>query len=162
MGYVTQPGAIGVKATRDTPREGIFRVLDAQRDKAAVITRTLGRAAFEATKDGSTVVMLSAWPESVAGLTAWASEDGAIQPRAAFGAAEGARRQVRPRPARPPARAYLDQEETASASSWTKYAPFRRSSRSPPPELRISPKKKPSPKGRLFFLVQIRPSRGRA
>ncbi|PYF12714.1 polysaccharide deacetylase 2 family uncharacterized protein YibQ [Rhodobacter viridis] len=77
MGYVTQPGAIGVKATRDTPREGIFRVLDTQRDKASVITRTLGRAAFEATKDGSTVVMLSAWPESVAGLTAWASEDGA-------------------------------------------------------------------------------------
>ncbi|WP_236692516.1 divergent polysaccharide deacetylase family protein, partial [Rhodobacter capsulatus] len=77
MAYVTQPGGIGARATKDVPRAGIFRVLDARRDKAAVITRTLGRAGFEAARDGATVVMLSAWPESVAGLTAWAAEEGA-------------------------------------------------------------------------------------
>ena len=77
LGYVMQPGGIGAPASAATPRAGIFRVLDARRDKAAVITRTLGRAAFEAGKEGATVVMLSAWPESVAGLTAWAAEEGA-------------------------------------------------------------------------------------
>lgn len=77
MAYVTQPGGIGARATKDVPRAGIFRVLDTRRDKAAVITRTLGRAGFEAARDGATVVMLSAWPESVAGLTAWAAEEGA-------------------------------------------------------------------------------------
>ncbi|ETD75902.1 divergent polysaccharide deacetylase family protein [Rhodobacter capsulatus] len=77
MAYVTQPGGIGARATGDVPRAGIFRVLDTRRDKAAVITRTLDRAGFEAARDGATVVMLSAWPESVAGLTAWAAEEGA-------------------------------------------------------------------------------------
>lgn len=77
MAYVTQPGGIGARATKDVPRAGIFRVLDTRRDKAAVISRTLGRAGFEAARDGATVVMLSAWPESVAGLTAWAAEEGA-------------------------------------------------------------------------------------
>lgn len=92
MAYVTQPGGIGARATKDVPRAGIFRVLDARRDKAAVITRTLGRAGFEAARDGATVVMLSAWPESVAGLTAWAAEEGATYNLAPLSALIGAQK----------------------------------------------------------------------
>ncbi|TKD21870.1 hypothetical protein FBT96_07550, partial [Rhodobacter capsulatus] len=92
MAYVTQPGGIGARATKDVPRAGIFRVLDTRRDKAAVITRTLGRAGFEAARDGATVVMLSAWPESVAGLTAWAAEEGANYNLAPLSALIGAQK----------------------------------------------------------------------
>ena len=79
MAYVTQSGGIGAKAGAKAavPRASIWRVLDAKRDKAPLITRTLARAAFEAGKEGSVVVMLHAWPESVAGLGAWSAEEGA-------------------------------------------------------------------------------------
>jgi len=76
MAYVTQPGGIGARDS-STVSAAIWRVLDGKRDKAPVISRTLSRAAFEADKEGAVVVMLSAWPESVAGLTAWAAEEGA-------------------------------------------------------------------------------------
>ncbi len=77
MAYVTQAQGIGAARRGDAQaRANIWRVLDAPRDKAAVIARMLGRAAFEANRDGAVVVMLSAWPESVAGLQAWRAEAG--------------------------------------------------------------------------------------
>ncbi len=59
------------------PRARIWRVLDGGRDKAPVIKRTLERAGFEAARGQSVVVMLHAWPESVAGLTSWQPEKNA-------------------------------------------------------------------------------------
>ena len=75
MAYVTQAQGMGA-ARRGGARATVWRVLDTPRDKAAVIMRMLGRAAFEANRDGAVVVMLSAWPESVAGLQAWRAEAG--------------------------------------------------------------------------------------
>lgn len=78
MAYVTQSlgvsGAAQVARGAGLPEASIWRVLDARRDKAEVIERTLARAAFEASRKGGVVVMLTAWPESVAGLQAWAPE----------------------------------------------------------------------------------------
>ncbi|SOC12987.1 hypothetical protein SAMN05877809_106179 [Rhodobacter sp. JA431] len=73
MAYVTQSVGMGAR-TEGGLQATIWRVLDARRDKATVIARTLSRAAFEAKRDGSVVVMLSAWPESVAGLQEWRAE----------------------------------------------------------------------------------------
>lgn len=78
MAYVPQElgmaSALQIAASAELPRASIWRVLDARRDKAPVVTRTLSRAAFEAARDGKLVVMISAWPESVAGLNAWRAE----------------------------------------------------------------------------------------
>ena len=46
-------------------------MIDEGREKAPVIERMLGRAGFEASKDGAVAVMLSAWPESLSGLLTW-------------------------------------------------------------------------------------------
>ncbi|WP_406870198.1 divergent polysaccharide deacetylase family protein [Thioclava sp. 'Guangxiensis'] len=67
----------------DWPEAKIWRVLDDGRERASHIARELTRAEFEAKRDGKTVVMLSAWPESVAGLRDWASgahDDVALAP----------------------------------------------------------------------------------
>lgn len=78
MAYVPQElgmaSALQIAASAELPRASIWRVLDARRDKAPVVTRTLSRAAFEAAREGRLVVMISAWPESVAGLNAWRAE----------------------------------------------------------------------------------------
>lgn len=78
MAYVPQDlgmaSALQIAASAGLARASIWRVLDARREKAPVVTRTLSRAAFEAARDGKLVVMLSAWPESVAGLNAWRAE----------------------------------------------------------------------------------------
>lgn len=78
MGYVTQAQGIAsaaqVARAAGLPEASIWRVLDARRDKAALISRTLARAAFEAGRQQGVVVMLSTWPESVAGLQAWAPD----------------------------------------------------------------------------------------
>ncbi|SOC14579.1 divergent polysaccharide deacetylase family protein [Rhodobacter maris] len=69
MVYVTRPAGMGAAGAGLQSR--IWRELDQRREKAPYITRTLARAAFEAGRDGAVVVMLSAWPESVAGLEDW-------------------------------------------------------------------------------------------
>ncbi|WP_223633358.1 divergent polysaccharide deacetylase family protein [Rhodobacter sp. TJ_12] len=97
MVYVTQ--AVGMEAmsrgvTDDAGLQAtIWRVLDARRDKAPVIARTLSRAAFEANRDGSVVVMLSAWPESIAGLQEWVFEEAAALNLAPLSATVQAMRQ---------------------------------------------------------------------
>lgn len=78
MAYVTQAigieGAAQIARNAGLPQASVWRVLDSRRDKAPVIERTLSRAAFEASRKGGVVVMLSAWPESVAGLSQWLAE----------------------------------------------------------------------------------------
>ncbi|MFD2174096.1 divergent polysaccharide deacetylase family protein [Rhodobacter lacus] len=69
MVYVTRPAGMGAAGAGLQSR--IWRELDQRREKAPFISRTLARAAFEAGRDGAVVVMLSAWPESVAGLEDW-------------------------------------------------------------------------------------------
>lgn len=77
LGVVTQSqgldaeGQLAVAA--GLPAAKVWRVLDGARERGAVIERTLARAAFEAQRDGRVIVMLSAWPESIAGLTTWAA-----------------------------------------------------------------------------------------
>ena len=53
------------------PRSAVWRVIDQGRERGPVIERMLSRAAFEAQKGGAVTVMLSAWPESIAGLSGW-------------------------------------------------------------------------------------------
>lgn len=76
-GLITQP--IGLDAASQiakgegVPQAQLWKVLDAGRESSAEIGRALDRAAFEGERKGSIAVMLSAWPESVAGLIDWAS-----------------------------------------------------------------------------------------
>lgn len=78
MIYVMQPAGVGVLSDTGARLEArIWRELDRRRDKAPVIARTLARAAFEAGRDGAVVVMLSAWPDSIAGLQEWRETEGA-------------------------------------------------------------------------------------
>lgn len=76
LGLVTQDQGLNAAAQLATseglPQAVLWRVLDANRDRAAAIERTLSRAVFEAQRDGHVAVMLTAWPESVAGLMNWA------------------------------------------------------------------------------------------
>jgi polysaccharide deacetylase 2 family uncharacterized protein YibQ len=76
LGLVTQDQGLNaasqLAATEGLPQTVLWRVLDTNRDRAATIERTLSRAVFEAQRDGHVAVMLSAWPESVAGLMNWA------------------------------------------------------------------------------------------
>ncbi|MEZ5684948.1 MAG: divergent polysaccharide deacetylase family protein [Paracoccaceae bacterium] len=60
-----------IAQSADAGYAGIWREIDAARDRSAVIERMLSRAAFEAQKNGAVSVLLSAWPESVAGLQNW-------------------------------------------------------------------------------------------
>lgn len=50
---------------------GLWREIDAGRERSAVVERMLSRAAFEAQRSGAVAVALSAWPETVAGLQNW-------------------------------------------------------------------------------------------
>lgn len=75
LGLVTQSGGTNaaeqLARAADLPEVRVWRVLDADRERGAVVERTLARAAFEAARDGAVTVMLSAWPESISGLTSW-------------------------------------------------------------------------------------------
>lgn len=75
LGVVTQKkgfdSANQIAISADLPRAQIWRVIDDGREKAAVISRMLARADFEAERNGSVVVMLSAWPESFQGIEDW-------------------------------------------------------------------------------------------
>ncbi|OOY05447.1 divergent polysaccharide deacetylase family protein [Thioclava sp. F28-4] len=75
LGVVTQKkgfdSANQIATSADLPRAQVWRVIDDGREKAAVISRMLARADFEAERNGSVVVMLSAWPESVQGIEDW-------------------------------------------------------------------------------------------
>ncbi|MGO4854555.1 divergent polysaccharide deacetylase family protein [Phaeovulum sp. W22_SRMD_FR3] len=80
LGLVTQDRGLNA-AYQLAPSEGlgqalIWRVLDAGRESAPVIQRTLERAAFEAERDGSVVVMLTAWPDTVEALQQFALSRG--------------------------------------------------------------------------------------
>lgn len=75
LGLVTQSGGTNaaeqLARAAGVPEAPVWRVLDADRERGAVVERTLARAAFEAARDGAVTVMLSAWPESVSGLASW-------------------------------------------------------------------------------------------
>ena len=80
LGLVTQDRGLNA-ASQLAPSEGlghaqIWRVLDAGRESAPVIQRTLERAAFEAERDGAVVVMLTAWPDTVEALQQFALAKG--------------------------------------------------------------------------------------
>jgi polysaccharide deacetylase 2 family uncharacterized protein YibQ len=80
LGLVTQDRGLNA-AYQLAPSEGlaqarIWRVLDAGRESAPVIERTLERAAFEAERDGSVVVMLTAWPDTIEALQQFALSKG--------------------------------------------------------------------------------------
>ncbi|WP_406720580.1 divergent polysaccharide deacetylase family protein [Thioclava litoralis] len=66
--------------SQNWPEARIWRVLDDGRERASRIARELVRAEFEAKRDGKAVVMLTAWPESIAGLRDWADgqHDGVV------------------------------------------------------------------------------------
>ena len=76
MGLISQDRGLNAAAqiaqSAEVPQARVWRVLDSGRDKSSAIERMLGRAAFEATRNDKVTVMLSGWPESVAGLIAWA------------------------------------------------------------------------------------------
>lgn len=77
LGLVTQRQGLNAAAqiagSEGLPEAEIWRVLDTARDDAPVIERTLSRAAFEAQREGQVAVMISSWPQSVAGLMSWAA-----------------------------------------------------------------------------------------
>ncbi|MGD9917646.1 MAG: divergent polysaccharide deacetylase family protein [Paenirhodobacter sp.] len=80
MGLVTQATGVDsagqIAAAARLARAQVWRELDQRRDKAAVLVRTLSRAAFEASRRGGVTVMLSSWPESIAALGEWKAEVG--------------------------------------------------------------------------------------
>ncbi|RBP90297.1 hypothetical protein DFO80_10969 [Rhodobacter sp. 140A] len=75
LGLVTQSSGTNaaeqLARAAGLPEVRVWRVLDADRERGTVVERTLARAAFEAARDGAVTVMLSAWPESISGLTSW-------------------------------------------------------------------------------------------
>ncbi|MBD3786413.1 MAG: divergent polysaccharide deacetylase family protein [Sphingomonadales bacterium] len=77
LGLITQDQGLNAAAqiagAEGLPGAEVWRVLDTGREDAPVVERMLGRAGFEASRDGRLVVMLTSWPQSVAGLVAWAA-----------------------------------------------------------------------------------------
>jgi polysaccharide deacetylase 2 family uncharacterized protein YibQ len=75
MGFVAWPGGLGseVDAALDAgvPSAQLYRVLDGRDERAAVITRYLDRATFEAAQTGATLVVGRATPEVVTALYSW-------------------------------------------------------------------------------------------
>ena len=75
LGVITQNQGLNaadqLAARAKLPRIAVWRVIDQGRERGPVIERMLSRAAFEAQKGGAVTVMLSAWPESIAGLSGW-------------------------------------------------------------------------------------------
>lgn len=80
LGLVTQAQGLNAAAqiarSQNLPQANIWRVLDSNRDTAPAIERLLERGKFEAQRSGTVTVMLSGWPQSVAGLLAWYSKEG--------------------------------------------------------------------------------------
>ncbi|MCE5971981.1 divergent polysaccharide deacetylase family protein [Sinirhodobacter sp. WL0062] len=80
LGLITQRQGLNPAAqlaqAAAVPEVEVWRVLDAEREPGDAIERALTRAAFEAQRDGRVTIMLSAWPESVAGLSGWAARVG--------------------------------------------------------------------------------------
>lgn len=80
LGLVTQAQGLNAAAQiargQNLPQASIWRVLDTDRDTAAAIERMLERGKFEAQRSGAVTIMLSGWPQSVAGLLAWHSKAG--------------------------------------------------------------------------------------
>lgn len=77
LGLITQDQGLNaagqIAGAEGLPGAEVWRVIDAGREDAPVVERMLGRAGFEAGREGRLVVMLSSWPQSVAGLVAWAA-----------------------------------------------------------------------------------------
>lgn len=77
LGLITQDQGLNAAAqiagAEGLPEAEVWRVIDGGREDAPVVERMLGRAGFEASRDGRLVVMLTSWPQSVAGLVAWAA-----------------------------------------------------------------------------------------
>ena len=75
LGLITQQKGLNAAAqlaeSAGVPHVELWREIDAARDRDTVIGRMLARAAFEAQRDGQVAVMLSGWPESIAGLQGW-------------------------------------------------------------------------------------------
>jgi len=62
--------ALEAARSADIPASSLIRVIDAQRD-AAAIRRALDRAALDASKTGATIVFGRTYPETVAALLPW-------------------------------------------------------------------------------------------
>ncbi|MCK0166463.1 divergent polysaccharide deacetylase family protein [Jannaschia sp. S6380] len=75
MGFVAYPEGLNSGVTR-ARREGVsattlYRELDAEDERAPVITRYLDRATFEAVQDGAAVVVGRTSPETITALYSW-------------------------------------------------------------------------------------------
>ncbi|MFO6463248.1 divergent polysaccharide deacetylase family protein [Jannaschia sp. KMU-145] len=75
MGLLTYPGGLnsGVATAEraGVPAAMFYRALDAEGERATVITRYLDRATFEAARDGAAIVIGRAQPETITALYSW-------------------------------------------------------------------------------------------
>ena len=82
-GLVTLQGGLGgglAAAERaGVPATGAYRILDADGERASVITRYLDRAIFEAVNDGAVTVVGRARPDTVSALYAWALDGAEVE-----------------------------------------------------------------------------------
>ncbi len=78
-GFVAYPRGLNVAeqsaARQDVPAATVFRVLDADQDRATVITRYLARAAFAAGQEGAVIVVGHTYADTVTALYSWALAD---------------------------------------------------------------------------------------
>ncbi|WP_298431733.1 divergent polysaccharide deacetylase family protein [uncultured Jannaschia sp.] len=96
MGLLTYPGGLnsGVATAEraGVPAAMFYRALDAEGERATVITRYLDRATFEATRDGAAIVIGRAQQETITALYSWRlgsrSDQVAIAPVSAILSAE--------------------------------------------------------------------------
>lgn len=87
MGLLAYPGGLNTGVTTAL-REGVpaitlYRVLDANGERAPRIARFLDRATFEAAQDGATVVIGRTTPETVSAIVSWRQGNRASQVAAA-------------------------------------------------------------------------------